>query len=315
VSGRGVRVLLTGGAGYIGSVLTRRLLDAGYRVTVVDNFLYRQNSLVDCCGRENFEVVPGDCRDPRIMKDLIRDVDVLIPLAALVGAPVCDRYPADAKSVNVDAVRWLCRTASRSQRILYPNSNSGYGIGRKDKFCTEDSPLRPVSLYGRTKVEAEKIVLDRGNAVTFRFATVFGVSPRMRTDLLVNNFVYRAVRDGSLLLFEGGFRRNFLHIQDAARVFLHAIDRFQAMRNKPYNVGLEDANLSKIELCRRIQGVIPGFTFQEAPVGRDPDQRDYVVSNARILSTGFRTQKTLEDGIRELAKCYRVLQDSGQANV
>jgi nucleoside-diphosphate-sugar epimerase len=308
-------VLITGGAGYIGSVLSRELLERGCRVTVLDNFAYRQNSLLDCCAFDSFQVVRGDCRDERLLTDLLRDADVLIPLAALVGAPLCERDRIGAYTVNVEAVQLLCKLSSPQQRILFPVTNSGYGIGQPGVPCTEDSPLRPISLYGETKVKAERAVLDRGNAITLRLATVFGASPRMRMDLLVNDFVWRAVHDRAVVVFEGHCTRNYIHIRDVVRAFLHAMDRFETMKNQPYNVGLDDANLSKVELCREIQRVLPQFVFFEAPIGEDPDKRDYLVSNERLLATGFRPEWPLERGIRELIKCYTVLRSSLYGNV
>ena len=310
-----MRILITGGAGYIGSVLTPALLGLGHEVTVVDNFMFRQNSLADCCHQDAFQVVRGDCRDEALMKRLAAKADVIIPLAALVGAPMCDRDPVAAQTTNLDAVALLCRIASREQRILMPITNSGYGVGQKDKSCTEDSPLSPISLYGVTKVKAEELVLQRENSLSFRLATVFGVSPRMRIDLLVNDFVYRAVNDRAVVVFEGHFKRNYVHIRDVARVFVHGLDRFEAMRGKPYNVGLDDANLSKLELCAAIQKQLPKFVYLEAPIGEDPDKRDYIVSNARIAATGFKPQWSLDRGIRELIKGYTIMRNSVYSNV
>lgn len=314
-NGKKTKVLITGGAGYIGSVLSRVLLEKGYSVTVLDSFMYGQTSLLDCCAYDDFEIVRGDCRDERLLKDLIKDKDVLIPLAALVGAPLCDRDTIAAKTTNVDAVKLLCDFASKSQRILYPNTNSGYGIGENGKHCTEESPLKPITLYGETKCAAENIVLEKGNSLTFRLATVFGVSPRMRLDLLVNDFVFRAVNDKAVVIFEGHFKRNYIHVRDVTKAFIHAIENFETMKGKSYNVGLDDANLSKLELCRLIQKMIPQFTFLEAPIGEDPDKRDYIVSNARILASGYLPEWTLERGIRELIKCYRILRKTTYANV
>lgn len=310
-----MRILVTGGAGYLGSTLCKVLLERGYSVTVLDNFYYGQNSLMDCCPYESFDVVRGDCRDESLIKRLLKDKDVVIPLAALVGAPLCDRDKTGATTVNFEAVRMLCRLSSPAQRILLPVTNSGYGIGEKGKHCTEESPLKPITLYGETKVKAEQVVLDRGNAISFRLATVFGVSPRMRMDLLVNDFVYRAVTDHAVVLFESHFKRNYIHVRDVAKVFIHGIESFERMKDKPYNVGLEEANLSKGELCQLIKEIIPSFVFIEAPIGEDPDKRDYIVSNARILATGFRPDWTLEKGIRELVKCYTIVRKFGYANV
>lgn len=310
-----MRILLTGGAGYLGSTLCRVLLDQGHVVTVLDNFYYSQNSLLDCCSYQTFDVIRGDCRDETLLKKLVADKDVIIPLAAMVGAPLCDRDRTAAVTINYEAIRLLCRLTSISQKILLPVTNSGYGIGQKGVACTEDSPLNPISLYGETKMKAEQVVLDRGNAISFRLATVFGVSSRMRLDLLVNDFVYRAVDDRAVVLFEGHFKRNYIHVKDVAKVFAHGISNFEKMKNKPYNVGLEDANLSKIELCQLIQKQIPGFVYLEAPIGEDPDKRDYIVSNGRILASGFRPDWTLEMGIQELIRCYRIIRKNTYSNV
>ncbi len=310
-----MKILITGGAGYIGSVLTPTLLAQGYDVTVLDNFMFRQNSLADCCQYEGFQVVRGDCRDEAVVKELLSDADVIIPLAALVGAPLCQKDKISTQTTNFEAVKMLCSLASNEQRILMPVSNSGYGIGEAGKFCTEDTPLRPISLYGVTKVEAEKAVLERENSITFRLATVFGMSPRMRIDLLVNDFVYRAVHDRAVLVFEGHFKRNYIHIRDVAKAFLHGIKNFEKMKGKPYNVGLEDANLSKLELCEEIKKHLPKFVYIEAPIGEDPDKRDYIVSNARILNTGFEPEWSLSRGIKELIKGYTILRNSLYSNI
>ena len=308
-------VLVTGGAGYIGSVLVPMLLRDGYAVHVLDNLLFDQTSLTDCCLDPNFRVTRGDCRERHTLIRALRDADVVIPLAAIVGAPACDRDPTGAVSTNLDAIKLLLSLRSAQQRIILPNTNSGYGIGERQSLCTEDSPLRPISLYGRTKVDAERAVLDAGNAVTFRLATVFGLSPRMRLDLLVNDFVYRAVTDRALVVFEGHARRNFLHVRDVGRAFLHALANFESMQGRPYNVGLSDANLSKLELCAAIKRQLPGFAYVEAPIGEDPDKRDYIVSNARVEATGFRTQVSLSAGIGELIKGFTILRNSRFGNV
>jgi len=310
-----MKILITGGAGYIGSVLVPHLLAAGHEVTVVDNFLFGQASLLECCRHESFHIVRGDCRDEAVMKPLVAKADAIIPLAALVGAPMCKADQVAARTTNQDAVEMLCRLAASSQWILMPVTNSGYGIGEKGKFCTEDTPLNPISLYGTTKVAAERAVLTRENGLTFRLATVFGLSPRMRVDLLVNDFVHRAVTDRAVVIFEGHFKRNFIHIQDVARVFGFTLANFERMKGKPYNVGLEDANLSKLELCAVIKRHVPGFTFLEAPVGEDPDKRDYIVSNQRILATGWAPEWPLDRGIKELIKGYTILRNSRFSNV
>ncbi len=310
-----MKILITGGAGYLGSVLTPTLLGLGHEVTVLDNFMFRQNSLADCCHNDKFHIVRGDCRSDALMKKLMANADVIIPLAALVGAPMCDRDPVAARTTNLEAVAMLCRLASRSQRILMPVTNSGYGVGEKNKHCTEETPLRPVSLYGVTKVQAEEAILQRENSISFRLATAFGASPRMRIDLLVNDFVHRAVNDRAVVIFEGHFKRNYIHVRDVARVFVHALDQFEAMKGKPYNVGLDDANLSKLELCAVIQKHLPKCVFLEAPIGEDPDKRDYIVSNARIAGTGFKPEWGLERGIQELIKGFTILRNSLYSNV
>jgi nucleoside-diphosphate-sugar epimerase len=297
-----VRFLVTGGAGYIGSVLTPALLEAGHAVTVVDNLMFGQTTLLDCCRHESFDVVQGDCRNEALMRELVAKADVVVPLAALVGAPLSDADAIGATTTNLDAVRMLCRLMAPGQWMILPTTNSGYGVGESGKYCTEETPLRPVSHYGVTKVEAERAVLERERSVSLRLATVFGLSPRMRLDLLVNDFVYRAVRDRFVVVFEGHFKRNYIHIRDVARAFLHVLDHFAGMQGRPYNVGLDDANLSKLELCAEIQKQLPAFVYLEAAIGKDPDQRDYIVSNARVKATGFEPQWTLPDGIRELIK-------------
>jgi nucleoside-diphosphate-sugar epimerase len=291
------------------------LLREGFAVQVLDNFLFGQASLLDCCADPNFSVVRGDCRDRTTLSRTLRDADVIIPLAAIVGAPACSADQTAAVSTNLEAVKLLLSLRSPQQRILLPNTNSGYGIGERGAFCTEESPLRPISLYGRTKVQAETAVLEAGNAVAFRLATVFGMSPRMRLDLLVNDFVYRAVTDRAVVVFEGRARRNYLHVRDVARAFLHALTNFEAMKDTVYNVGLSNANLSKLELCQEIKKQLPGFVYLEAPIGEDPDKRDYIVSNEKIERTGFRPAHSLSDGIRELIKGYTILRNGKYANV
>lgn len=310
-----MKLLITGGAGYIGSVLIPHLLSEGHDVTVLDTFMFGQPSLLECCKFDGFNVVRGDCRDEALVKPLVAKADAIIPLAALVGAPLCKADAIGARTINQEAVEMICRLASPSQWILLPVTNSGYGIGESGKFCTEDTPLRPISLYGTTKVAAEEAVLRRTNSLSFRLATVFGLSPRMRVDLLVNDFVHRAVTDRAVVIFEGHFKRNYIHIQDVARAFAFALRNFELMKGRAYNAGLEEANLSKLELCAVIKKHVPAFTFLEAPVGEDPDKRDYIVSNQRLLKTGFRTEWDLDRGIRELIKGYTILRNSRYSNV
>lgn len=310
-----MKILITGGAGYIGSVLTPTLLAQGHEVTVLDNFYFNQNSLLDCCHFETFQVIRGDCRDENLVKPLVAKADLIIPLAALVGVPLCNTDAIATKTTNQEAVEMLCRLAGRDQWMIMPVTNSGYGVGEKGKHCTEESPLRPISSYGVTKVKAEEAVLKRGSSISFRLATVFGAAPRMRIDLLVNDFVYRAMNDRAVVIFEGHFKRNFIHIRDVVRAFLHGIANFDKMKGKPYNVGLDDANLSKVELCAVIKKHLPKFVYLEAPIGEDPDKRDYIVSNARIAATGFRPEWSLDRGIQELIKCYTIIKNSIYSNV
>ena len=308
-------VLITGGAGYLGSIMVGELLARGFAVTVLDNFMFKQNSLAQCCANPKFNVVNGDARNAEVMKSLLEKADIVIPLAALVGAPICNKDPIGATSTNLDAQMLLLDEVRNDQWLLMPITNSGYGIGEEGKFCTEESPLYPLSLYGRHKVQVETRALKRENSVSFRLATVFGMAPRMRTDLLVNDFMYRAVYDRAVVLFESHFKRNFIHVRDVTRAFLHAIDNFDSMKGEPYNVGLSDANLSKWELCERIQKHIPHFVFMEAPIGEDPDKRDYIVSNEKIKATGFKTVHSLDDGIEELIKGYTMIRNSVYGNV
>jgi nucleoside-diphosphate-sugar epimerase len=308
-------VLVIGGAGYLGSVLTPTLLGQGHHVQVLDNFLFHQNSLLDCCGHERFSVVRGDYREESVLKPLMASADVIIPLAAIVGAPACKADPTAARSTNYDGIVQLLKLRSPRQIVLSPCTNSGYGVGEQGKFCTEESPLNPISLYGTTKVDAEKAILDAGNSVSLRLATVFGVSPRMRVDLLVNDFVHRAVTDRFVIVFEGHFKRNYIHIRDVARAFLHVLANFDSMKDQAYNVGLSDANLSKNELCQRIRQHVPDFVSLEAPIGQDPDKRDYIVSNEKIERTGYQPTHSLDYGIRELIQAYKMIRVRRHANV
>lgn len=309
------RLLVTGGAGYIGSILVPHLLKKEYQVTVLDNFCYEQASLLDCLNHPDLEIVRGDARDASLVKTLVSKTDVIFPLACLVGAPICQKDPLGAQTINLDAIKWLLECRSQSQPIIFPTTNSGYGIGERGALCTEKSPLKPISLYGKLKVEAEKLLLDAGEVITLRLATVFGISPRMRLDLLVNDFTYRAVTDRFLVLFEAHFKRNFIHLRDVARAFTHALENFEKMKNEPYNVGDSHANLSKWELCETIQKILPDFYFTEATIGKDPDKRDYVVSNAKIEAAGFHPDVSLEMGIKELVKGYQVIRPRPYRNI
>jgi nucleoside-diphosphate-sugar epimerase len=301
------KVLVTGGAGYIGSILCETLLQHGFQVTVLDNLFFGEHNLNHLCAHSQFEFIYGDARDEQLMARLVREADVLIPLAALVGAPACDRDPILARSLNLDAVRVLLQLRSPRQLVIYPTTNSGYGTKTGIAHCTEETPLEPISLYGQTKVEAEAAVLASPNAITLRLATVFGMSPRMRLDLLVNHFVYAAVTDGYLVLFEKDFRRNFIHIRDVADCFIHCIGQSSRMVGRPYNLGLDNANLSKEQLALKIKEQVPRFYIHVAPVGSDPDKRDYIVSNQRLREAGFEARRSLDEGIRELIKGYRML--------
>ncbi len=300
-------VLVTGGAGYLGSVLCERLLVAGYRVTTVDSLIYQQCSLFHLCANPQFEFVSGDVRDQETMRPLVKEADVIIPLAAVVGAPACDRDPWLAKSVNLEAIRLLNGLRSAQQLVIYPTTNSGYGTQSGDLFCTEETPLEPISLYGRTKTEAEAELLQSPNVITLRLATVFGISPRMRLDLLVNHFVYAAMTDGYIAIFEKDFKRNYIHIRDVADCFVHSIENAKRMVGRPYNAGLDAANLSKEELACKIKQYVPRFYIHFAQVGSDPDKRNYIVSNQRLREAGFEARRSLEDGIRELMKGYRMI--------
>lgn len=314
-SGNTFHVLVTGGAGYIGSILVPTLLQRGHHVTVLDNFSFGQSSLLDCVCNERLTIVRGDVRDEALVRQLLANADVIIPLACLVGAPLCAQRPVEAQTINYDAIKLLVDASSSEQRLLFPTTNSGYGIGEDGIHCTEETPLRPISLYGRLKADIEQMLLDSGRAITFRLATAFGISPRMRLDLLVNDFTYRAVVDRFIVLFEAHFKRNFIHVRDIAQAFSHGIDHFDAMQNEPYNVGLSDANLSKRELCEAIKQQVPEFHIVESEIGQDPDKRNYIVSNEKIEATGFRPAVSLDQGIAELIRGYQVVRRNQYANV
>lgn len=310
-----MRVLVTGGAGYIGSVLVPVLLERGHEVTVLDTFARGTTELAACCRFETFNPVRGDARDTRTLDELAPKADVVIPLAALVGAPLCKEDQIAAKSLNQDAVIALVQRLSRSQKVVYPTTNSGYGIGQPGMPCTEETPLNPISLYGTTKMAAENAVLQDAGGISLRLATVFGMSPRMRLDLLVNDFTWRAVYDRAVVIFEGHFKRNYIHVRDVVKGFEHAIANYDTMRSQVYNLGLSDANLSKLELCAKIAEHVPGFAYMEAPIGEDPDKRDYVVSNEKLERTGWKPDWSLDRGIAELLRGYRTIRNARYANV
>lgn len=301
------RVLVTGGAGYLGSVLCEHLLDAGYQVTALDNLMFGQESLFHLCARPAFDFIRGDVRDEAVLKTAMAAVDVIVPLAAIVGAPACDRDPILAESVNLGAVRTLLKHRSPKQLLIFPATNSGYGTQSGDVFCTEEMPLEPISLYGRTKAQAEAEVLATPNALTFRLATVFGLSPRLRLDVLVNHFVYCAVTDGYIVIFEKDFKRNFIHIRDVADAFIHSLKNRDRMVGKCYNAGLDAANISKAELAMKIKQYVPKFYVHFSDVDQDPDKRNYIVSNQRLREAGFEAKGSLDDGIVKLIKGYRLL--------
>lgn len=302
------KVLITGGAGYIGSVLTKHLLEKGHSVICLDDLRYRQTTPVLFVDNSSYEFVFGDVRDEKLVGRVLSGKDFIIPLAAIVGMPACDRCPRDATTINQEAIAMLDRLRDKNQKVIYPTTNSGYGVQTGEVFCTEETPLTPISLYGVTKAEAERILLEsKKPAITLRLATVFGISPRMRMDLLVNDFVKKAVEDKCLVLFEKDFKRNYVHIRDIARCFEHCMTHFESMQGTMYNVGLEDANLSKLELAERIKLQIPDLHILEAQLGKDPDKRNYIVSNKKIMATGFKTTVSLDDGIRELIRGYNIL--------
>ena len=309
------KILVTGGAGYIGSILVPELLKLGHQVTVVDNFMFSQASLNHCCGYSNFNVANGDIRHKSFIQPFYEAAEFIIPLAAYVGAPLCNKDQTGAQTVNHDAIISMIGMLRDDQKVLMPTTNSAYGSGEKNNFCNEESPLNPISKYAIDKVAIEKELMKRENSISFRLATVFGMAPKMRIDLLVNDFVYRAVYDKFIVLFEGHFKRNYIHVTDVVRAFIHGIDNFDSMRGEIYNVGLSEANISKAELCDSIKKHIPEFVVMEAPLAVDPDQRNYIVSNAKIESSGWKPKVGLDDGIVELIKGYKMLKNTRYGNV
>jgi len=308
-------ILITGGAGYIGSILVPELLNMDHKVTVIDNFMFGQSSLNHCCSNPNFHIVNGDIRHEKFIIPYYKSAEIIIPLAGYVGAPLCNKDLTGAQTVNHDAIMLMLNSLNDDQTVLMPTTNSAYGSGQDDNLCDENSPLNPISKYASDKVAVEQKLMERKNSISFRLATVFGMSPKMRIDLLVNDFVYRATKDGFIVLYEGHFKRNYIHVRDVTSVFIHAINNFEKMRGEIYNVGLSDANISKLELCERIKLQIKNFIIMEAPMAIDPDQRNYIVSNKKIESTGWKPKINLDYGISELMKGYTMLVNSKYGNV
>ncbi len=309
------KVLVTGAAGYTGAILCEQLLDAGYDVIGLDNLMYGQSSLFHLCANPRFQFEYGDARDERVMKRLVPSADVIFPLAAIVGAPACERDPELARTTNLEGVRLVNRLRSPGQLVIYPNTNSGYGVGQGGVVCTEDTPLLPISVYGTTKCQAETELVQTPNVITLRLAPVFGVSPRMRIDLLVNSFTYEAVTRGYIVIYEKDFKRNYIHIRDVADCYLHCIANADNMVGRPYNAGLDAANLSKEELAYAIKRYVPRFYIHFAEVGEDPDKRNYIVSNERLRQAGFEAKRSLDEGIQELIKGYRMMGRAQFSNV
>lgn len=302
-----MKVIITGGSGYLGSVFTDVFLKQNFEVTVIDNLYYTQTSLINFTHNNKFNFIYGDVRDLSLLEKYIRDADVVIPLAAIVGFPACKKNPELAKQLNYEHIKNICKILGKNSKtkIIYPNTNSGYGIG-KDGICTEESPLNPISLYGKTKVDAEKEILKIGG-ISLRLATVFGASPRMRMDLLVNEFVFKALTDGYITIFEKDFVRNYIHIRDVASAFLFMIKNYEENRGEVFNVGLSNANLTKQELVEKIKEYIPNLTITYSEINNDPDKRNYTVSNSKIESLGFKPKYSIEYGIKELIKTYKIL--------
>lgn len=306
--------MITGGAGFLGSVMTKLFLTENYDVTVLDSFKYDQNSLLDCCSHDGFNVIRGDVRDEKIVKDAIKDKDFIIHLAALVGQPLCDIDYIGATTTNLESTKMILSLKSDDQHVIYPNTDSSYGTGNKGNLCTEETPLEPLSLYGKTKVESERLALEK-NSVSLRLATVFGVSPRMRIDLLVNDFVHRAMTDKFVVLFESHFQRNFVHISDVAKAFLFAVKNFDTMKGEAWNIGQPEANISKLELCEIIKKHIPKFVYFQSEIGNDPDKRNYVISTEKIEKIGFHANYTIDMGIKELIKAFTIIRNKRYGNV
>jgi len=304
-------VLITGGAGYIGTTLVPKLLELGYSVTVVDNLMYRQTVLTTFCSNERFKFIRGDVRDYNLIDPLLKNHDIIIPLACLVGMPACKKDERAAVQINQDAIQHIADVVGKEKIVIYPTTNSGYGVGQmKDGelvYCNEDTPLAPISIYGVTKVNAENYIKEKADGVCLRLATVFGISERMRLDLLVNDFTYRACTDKFIVLFESHFKRNFIHVKDVVGAMIFCIENYDKMKGQSFNVGLSSANLSKLELCNAIKKQIPSFAIQESQIDNDPDKRNYIVSNERLESLGWKPTVTLEQGIKELIEAYQII--------
>ena len=297
-------ILITGGAGYIGSKLVTKLINLKYRVTVVDILKFSGKSLNHLFNKKNFKFIKGDVRNKKLMKKLIKKNEFIIPLAALVGAPLCEKKKKEAVSVNLESIKYLMKTIYKKNKIIYLTTNSGYGVGEKNKYCDENSPLNPISLYGRTKVQAEKIIMQSKNAIGFRLATVFGHSYRMRTDLLVNNFVYKAIKDKKLTIYEPHFRRNYIHVNDVVDGIIYSIENFNRLKSNVYNLGLSSANLTKYMLAQKIKKKLKFLKIKIVKNRKDPDQRDYYVSNKKIEKKGFKAKIKIENGIEELINVF-----------
>ncbi len=299
------KVLITGGAGYIGSMLCTKLLQKGHSVTAVDLLKYDKGSLNHLYFNKKFKLICDDIRKVSLMKKLIRKHDIIIPLAALVGAPLCEKFKRDAISTNLGSIKTLCKYATKNNKIIYLTTNSGYGIGEKNKYCDENSPLKPISLYGRTKCDGEELVKTKvKNFVCFRLATVFGHSYRMRSDLLVNNFVYTTIKKQKLTLFEPHFRRNFIHVRDVVNAIIFTMKNFNKIKNNVYNLGLSSANISKIMLAKKIKKQYKKLQIKIVTNRKDPDKRDYFVSNKKIEKKGFKARISLDEGISELIQIF-----------
>jgi len=298
------KILITGGAGYIGSKLVTKLVNLNFKVTVVDILKYSSKSLNHLHDKKNFILIKGDVRNKKLMNKLILKNEFIIPLAALVGAPLCEKNKKEAKDVNLKSIINLVKSLRKKNKLIYLTTNSGYGIGEKSKYCTETTPLNPISLYGKTKVEAEKVVLKLKNSIAFRLATVFGYSYRMRTDLLVNNFVFNSLKDKKLTLYEPHFRRNYIHINDVVDAIVFSIKNFSHLKSNVYNLGLSSANLTKYMLAKKIKKRLKSLKIKIVKNKKDPDQRDYFVSNKKIEKKGFKAKTSLDDGIKELIEIF-----------